>query len=400
MRLGLSIGIPTPSGVGTPGIDPDLVLVFDTSLGDTTVEVPLAGTVNCTIDWGDGTSNAYTTTGTKSHTYASGGEYTVRVSGTLTGFGGNVSRPELTKCLSFGEIGLTSLASAFRACANLTQVPTVLPTTSTVTNLGAAFTLASSFNQDIGSWDTSSVTSMASMFEGATSFNQDIGSWDVSSVTQINNMFQSASAFNQDIGSWNVSSVTNMSSMFFLASAFNQDIGSWDVSSVTSMFRMFRAASAFNQDIGSWNVSSVTNMANMFFQASAFNQDIGAWNVSSVTTMAEMFYSASAFNQDIGAWNVSSVTTMNQMFQASAFNQDIGSWDVSSVTNMSSMFLDVTLSTTNYDALLIGWSALTVQPNVTFHGGNSQYSVGAATTARGVLTGAPNNWAITDGGQA
>jgi hypothetical protein len=65
---------------------------------------------------------------------------------------------------------------------------------------------------------------------------------------------------------------------------------------------------------------------------------------------------------------------------------------------MTSMLFNVTLSTTNYDALIIGWSAQTVQPSVPFHGGNSQYSAGAATTARGVLTGAPNNWTITDGG--
>ena len=325
MRLGLSIGIPTPSGVGTPGIDPDLVLVFDTSLGNTTVEMPLAGTVNCTIDWGDGSSNAYTTTGTKSHTYASAGTYTVRVSGTLTGFGGFVSRPELTACLSFGEIGLTSLNAAFATCANLTQVPTVLPTTSTVTNLS--------------------------------------------------NVFRSASSFNQDISGWDVSSVTNMSGVFYLASIFNQDISSWDVSSVTDMSSMFRA--------------------------SAFNQDISGWDVSSVTTMYSMFAGASSFNQDISGWDVSSVTDMEQMFWvATVFEQNLGSWDITSVTNMTNMFLNITLTTTNYDALLIGWAAQSVQPNVIFHGGNSQYSVGAATTARGVLTGAPNNWTITDGGQA
>ncbi len=271
---------------------------------------------------------------------------------------------------------------------------------SSVTNMRYMFFNASSFNQDIGSWDTSSVTSMREMFYRASSFNQDIGSWDTSSVTDMAFMFSGASSFNQDIGSWDTSSVTDMYSMFSGASAFNQDIGLWDTSSVTGMGVMFSGASAFNQDIGSWDTSSVAGMRYMFFNAYSFNQDIGSWDVSSVTTMNHMFYRASSFNQDIGSWDTSSVTSMREMFRdTSSFNQDIGSWDISNVTDMTSMLFNVTLSTTNYDALIIGWSAQTVQPSVPFHGGNSQYSAGAATTARGVLTGAPNNWTITDGGQ-
>ena len=327
----------TPSETTTK--DPDLVLVFDTTLGDTTVELPLAGTVNVTVDWGDTTSDSYTTTGTKTHTYASGGEYTVRVSGTLTRFGGTVTRPELTKCLSFGEIGLTSLEQAFKTCANLIEVPTVLPATSSVTNISTMFYGASSFNQNLNSWNVSSVISMGDVFREAIVFNQDLSSWDVSSVTTMARMFTGALSFNQDISSWDMSSVTDISSMFQAASSFNQNLNSWDVSSVTNMSRVFNSASDFNQDIGSWNTSSVTNMDYMFSGASSFNQNIGSWDTSSVTRMFGMFYIAPVFNQDISSWDVSSVVDMGYMFgSASSFNQDIDSWDVSSVTNMVYMF--------------------------------------------------------------
>ena len=39
---------------------------------------------------------------------------------------------------------------------------------------------------------------------------------------------------------------------------------------------------------------------------------------------------------------------------ASAFDQNLGGWDVAALTNASFMFNVITLSTSNYDALLIG----------------------------------------------
>ena len=60
------------------------------------------------------------------------------------------------------------------------------------------------------------------------------------------------------------------------------------------------------------------------------------------------------------------------------------------------MFSGVTLSTHNYDALLIGWDAQALQPNVTFDGGNSQYCFGEAARTHMIQT---DLWAITDGGK-
>ncbi|MFX1237304.1 MAG: BspA family leucine-rich repeat surface protein, partial [Promethearchaeota archaeon] len=104
--------------------------------------------------------------------------------------------------------------------------------------------------------------------------------------------------------------------------------------------------------------------------------------------------------QDIGDWDVSNVDDMFHMFyRATAFDQDIGDWDVSSVLDMSGMFYDVTLSTDNYDKLLIGWSNLpSLQEDVYFHAGNSKYTAGgAAETARNVLINT-YTWKISDGG--
>ena len=268
---------------------------------------------------------------------------------------------------------------------------------SSVTNMERMFISTDSFNQPIGDWDVSSVTNMDSMFMSTDSFNQPIGDWDVSSVTSMYCMFNYASSFNQPIGDWDVSSVTNLVIMFAGASSFNQPIGDWDVSSITNMGGMFNGASSFNQPIGNWDVSSVTNMGSMFNGASSFNQPIGDWNVSSVTNMDGMFAGVLSFNQPIGDWNVSSVTNMYCMFaDASSFNQPIGDWNVSSVTNMKGMFDNVTLSTANYDNLLLSWSQLSLQPNLIFHAGDSKYSIDAVDARNHIVT--TFGWNIIDGG--
>jgi surface protein len=323
--------------------------------------LPLSGSGSSitSVDWGDGTIDT-----SLSHTYSNTVEtdYTITFSGTgFTSFNYNYTRSQnryLISCTSFGEIGLTSLDSAFYFCNNLTTVPNSLPTTSTITNMSEMFFGTNVFNQSISGWDVSSVTTMYSMFNQARAFNQSISGWNLSSVTNMARMFANTNAFNNggEALTWatgsNTSNVTDMSLMFNSALVFNQDISSWDVSLVENMSDMFHDAYSFNQDVSSWNVSSVTNMSNMFWSATAFNNGGQAltWTngsgTSRVTNMSLMFVSAANFNQDVSDWNVSNVTSMSTMFQgASAFNNggvDLDWSDTSKVTDMNSMFRSAT----------------------------------------------------------
>jgi len=84
---------------------------------------------------------------------------------------------------------------------------------------------------------------------------------------------------------------------------------------------------------------------------------------------------------------------------ATSFNQDMGNWDIENVTTMENMFFGVTLSTSNYNSLLVNWSTQNVQNGVYFSGGNSKYSPGDAANARATLEGT-YGWTITDGGES
>jgi len=400
---------------------------------DTHFPIPIytGETYNYNVDCdSDGSDEVTGATGNYTCIYSSTGTYTVTIkdnSGLGTGFpriyfNNSMDRRKLLTIEQWGTGQWTSMERAFYGCGNLAGQATDAPDLSNVTSMGYMFRNASIFNQDISGWDTSNVTDMSFMFAYTWAFDQNIGNWVTSNVTNMESMFRGASAFNQDIGNWDTSSVTDMIHIFYSASAFNQDIGNWDTSSVTDMYRMFSSASVFDQDIGGWDTSNVTDMSYMFYGANVFNQNIGTFTTTNVTDMSYMFGDASAFNQDISGWDTSSATNMNYMFgyasafnqnisnwntsnvtdmgymfySAVAFNQDISTWDVTSLTSAPSMFYNVKLSTENYDALLIGWDAQTLNSGVAFDGGNSTYCAGDAARADMEST---YSWTITDGGK-
>ncbi|MCK5535653.1 MAG: hypothetical protein KAI79_02440, partial [Bacteroidales bacterium] len=61
------------------GTQAQMILQYDGILASGTITLPLAGTVNVDVDWGDGNSETVTTADPLNHTYASGGNYTVTI---------------------------------------------------------------------------------------------------------------------------------------------------------------------------------------------------------------------------------------------------------------------------------------------------------------------------------
>ena len=392
---------PIRGGGGGAAPNPDFVSTWDTTKAGSasdTVVLPLlsGGTYSGTIDWGDG-SQSVLNYANRTHVYSSSGIYTVTLSGTIGGFafGNSGDKAKITDISNWGTLDLTN-SNAFWGCSNMDVSATDSPIIST-SSLNYTFYLTGLTDVDLSGWDVSGVTSMEVMFGGCSNFNSNLSSWDVSSVTSMRAMFQSASSFSGNIDDWDVSSVKNMGDMF-RSSTFNTSINSWDVSNVTNMNSMFLSNSAFDQPLNLWDVSSVTDM-NAMFRSSTFNQDISSWAVTSLTNVSSMFRNNAGFNQPIGAWDTSSILNFGYMFLSnSAFDQDISNWSVSQATSLISAFR--TMSTANYDALLIAWDAqgaMSYSGTVNF--GASQYTSGGAAEA--ARTSLITKWGgITDGGAA
>jgi len=367
----------------------------------TSIELPMVGGPY-DVDWNnDGTFDEFGLYDRVTHDFGVADTYTIRIRGIYDSirFGNGGDKEKILSLDQWGTNSWKSMAIAFYGARNLRVLAIDNPDFSAVTDMNSMFASARLANPDTSNWNTSAVTNMSYMFSYATSANPNTSNWDTSAVTDMSFMFESSSLANPDTSGWDTSSVTTMLGMFQFAPLANPDTLNWDTSSVTTMVAMFQYARLANPDTRNWDTSSVTDMSYMFNQANSAIPDTSGWDTSSVTDMKLMFQYTFLANPDTSGWDTANVTDMSQMFLgASSFDQDIGSWDVASLTQAKFMFLDATLSTPNYDSLLIGWSSQLLNTGVSFHGGNSTYCNPDAIAARATLI-ASDFWRITDGGQ-
>ena len=403
----------------------------------------VAVSIDAWVDWGDGSAieNFVGTDASllnnMSHTYDVAGTYEVKVSGEYPrpAMG---SQDELIEIKQWGTQIWKSLASCFDGANFMNCTATDIPVFDVIElNLRSGFT--SMFRRTIGfggpfvanpsfaSWNVSGIEEFDNMFR-STSFNQDISSWDMSSATDIGAMFAFCPSFNQDISGWNVSNVTSFSTLFRQATSFNQNLDSWDVSSGNLFISTFQGSNVTLSTLSSWDMTSATNVSKMYQSALHIHSGISSWDMSNITSISSMFNSSTGvipditgwttssfeiiggafantnFNQNISVWDTSSVTSIGSMFQNNtAINQNFGSWDITNVIAGGFFrFMDnvTTLSTANYDALLISWEAQGPVSNIsTIYFGTTQYTKApspAATAHNSLLT--TYNWTIIDGG--
>lgn len=207
-----------------------------------------------------------------------------------------------------------------------------------------------------------------------------------------------------EIKNWGTGTWTSFSKSFMACSKLTtiSATDTPDLSIVTTMAQIFQNTNILSSasSLSNWDVSNVTRMENSFRNAEQFNENITSWDISNVTRIDGMFFDCLAFNQPIGSWNIGNVTTISNMFRRNnfSFDQSLAGWDITSVVTAADIFKDTGLSTSNYDATLIGWAAQSITNAVSINFGNSQYTLGgAAEAARNTLV-STYGWTITDGG--
>ncbi len=160
---------------------------FITTWSGQTITIPTDPglTYNYSVDWNnDGTNDETGITGDITHTFETGGNHTIQITGTFPAIRfGKLPKEEAEKIISIDQWGKNEWHStqlAFAGCSNLQVRATDIPDFSKVTSMFGMFRGASLANPDVSNWDTRNVEQCQSMFRNTDEANPDFSNWDIS----------------------------------------------------------------------------------------------------------------------------------------------------------------------------------------------------------------------------
>jgi len=191
------------------------------------------------------------------------------------------------------------------------------------------------------------------------------------------------------------SQVTNLALMFAECDLFNSPVPIFLNCPLVTTTNLMFYRTALDVPVTLITSPLLLNISQMFQQCVKFNQPILLTDTSSVTAMNNLFLTSGLFNQSLAWLNTRSVTNCQFMFSsATAFKQPITNFNPTNFTTVSNFSYNGPFLTELY----LAWSKYPVQPNLSFNFGVTNKYRAEAIAARAILTSAPNNWTIVDGG--
>jgi surface protein len=342
-----------------------LAAIFNSTNNWISFEITVTGTISYTVDWGDGTSNTYTTSGVqfKNISYAgisaspithSGQTYkpciiTVTVNtGNMTFF--NLQSNSWTNALGNTATFLTGTSTSWLDIAIEGQYITTL----TISNSAGSMRhyllescyignmpLVTSF-QNLFYWCVSlrnvsilnsiNVTNMISMFVNCYSLTT-VSLFNTQNVTDMGSMFNLCYSLTT-VPLFNTQNVTNMTSMFNACRSLTT-VPLFNTQNVQSTSGMF--ASCFSlTTVPLFNTIACINMSTMF-QACYSLTTVPLFNTQNVTNISNMFQNCFSLTT-VPLFNTIACTTMSTMFQACYSLTTVPLFNTQNVQSMQSMF--------------------------------------------------------------
>ena len=318
-----------------------LAAIFNSTNNWISFEITVTGTISYTVDWGDGTSNTYTTSGVqfKNISYAgisaspithSGQTYkpciiTVTVNtGNMTFF--NLQSNSWTNALGNTATFLTGTSTSWLDIAIEGQYITTL----TISNSAGSmrhYLLESCY---IGNMPL--VTSFQNLFYWCVSL-RNVSILNSINVTNMISMFVNCYSLTT-VSLFNTQNVTDMGSMFNLCYSLTT-VPLFNTQNVTNMTSMFNACRSLTT-VPLFNTQNVQSTSGMFTTCNSLTT-VPLFNTIKVTDMSNMFNSCSQLTT-APLFNTIACTSTSTMFQACYSLTEVPLFNTQNVQSTSGMF--------------------------------------------------------------